>query len=289
MKPLPFNIPKTEKESFRVQIDRMPYFYDRLHHHPEIQITLIREGTGTRFIGDHTGRFQPGDIFIIGPQVPHLLKSDQEYFQENPTLWASSVSVFFSEESFGKGFFDLPELHAVRELLERASFGLEITGESRIAIEHNILNLANTHGLERFNGLFSLLQKLTEAPGLRALSNTPFLKMTGEKEGERLNSVIQYVMENYQKQVTLEEIAGVASLSVPAFCRYFKLRTRKTFINFLNEVRLGFACKMLLAGTLPISEISFRCGFHNLSHFNRLFRAHTGQTPSTFRKRQGLG
>ena len=289
MKPLPFNIPKTEKESFRVQVDRMPYFYDRLHHHPEIQITLIREGTGTRIIGDHTGRFQPGEILIIGPHVPHILKSDREYYQESPSLRASSVSVFFSEESFGKGFFDLPELNAVRELLERSSFGLEITGERHKDVEDKILNLTNTQGIERFNGLFQLLQKLTEVQGLQELSNTPFLKMTGEKEGERLNLVIQYVMEHYQGRISLEEISGIANLSVPAFCRYFKLRTRKTFVSFLNEVRLGFACKMLLAGNMPISEVSFRCGFHNLSHFNRLFRDHTGQTPSNFKKIQGLG
>ncbi len=283
MKALSFRIPKTEQTSFRVQIDEEAYFYDRLHYHPEWQLTLIRQGRGTLFVGDGINRFQEGDVFAIGSNVPHLLKSDAVYYEpDSPGVFA--ISLFFEENSFGQGFFDIPEMQQIRAFLDATSHGIRVFGETKMKLQALITDLVAQTGFQRFQNLLTTLHLFSEYEEAEFLSNSSFTEAQRETDGERLNNVLQFSLNNYQKHIMLEEAAAVANMSVSAFCRYFKLHTRKSYLQFLNELRISAACKLLSEQEVNISQICYDVGYNNLSNFNRQFKKVTGFTPSSYLK-----
>ena len=282
MKALPFRIPKNTTSSFRVQVDQEPYFYDRLHYHPEWQITLIEKGSGTLFVGDGIHRFQPGDLFIIGSNLPHLLKSDDLYYEpDSPGTLA--LSLFFDTSSFGEGFFELPELRQVQDFLNKVARGIRFLSPALEELRMTIRNIPPDVNFRRLLVLFSLLEKLAQWPNTEYLSHSTYSEAQKESDGHRLNEVFQYTLKNYQQNISLDAVASVANMSVPAFCRYFKLHTRKSYIRFLNEVRINIACQLLKESRQNVSQICFDVGFQNLSNFNRQFKQVMGLTPSEYR------
>ncbi|MDX1941189.1 MAG: AraC family transcriptional regulator [Saprospiraceae bacterium] len=283
-KALSFRIPKTEQSSFRVQIDEEAYFYDRLHYHPEWQITCIQKGRGTLFVGDGINRFQEGDVFVIGSNVPHLLKSDAIYYEaDSPGIYA--ISLFFELHSFGKSFFDIPEMQEIREFLELTSRGIRVFGEVKMKLQDLILEILKQNSFQRFQNLLTTLYLFSKCKEMEFLSNSSFTEAQREADGERLNNVLQFSLANYQNNIMLEEAAAVANLSVSAFCRYFKVHTRKSYLQFLNELRISAACKLLNEQEVNISQICYDVGYNNLSNFNRHFKKVTGFTPSAYQKK----
>ncbi len=284
MKALSFRIPKTERTSFRVQVDDEPYFYDRLHYHPEWQVSVILRGTGTLFVGDGINRFQAGDVFVVGSNVPHLLRSDALYYQpDSPGVYA--ISLFFEKDAFGTGFFDIPEMQHIAHFLESTARGVRVLGTAQVQLQALLSEIVEQPGFQRVQYLLEILNTFAEAPDFEYLSNVAFTKVRKETDGARLNDVLGFTLTNYQRPIQLEEAARIASLSVPAFCRYFKLRTRKSYVQFLNELRVSAACKLLAEREANISQICYEVGFNNLSNFNRQFKKVTGFTPSAYMKR----
>lgn len=287
MKVLPFKIPKTSTSSVRVQIDHQPYFYDILHQHPETQITLIISGTGTLFQGEYIGDFRPGDVFVIGANVPHVMKSDLRFYEETETR-CHSISIFFDKNSFGNAFFDLPELSEVRKFLHQSIRGIRLLGTTKEVVQKQILAVPHQHGLTSIISLLGILENMVSTDNMEYLSKEFAPYVINENEGIRLNDIFQFTMQEYHRPIQLKEVAGLANMTVSAFCRYFKLRTRKTYITFLNEVRITQACKLLLNEDLTIAQICGQSGFSNLSHFNRIFKTINEVTPKSFRKTRAL-
>lgn len=281
MKALSFKIPKTGENSFYVQIDEVPHFYDRFHLHPELQITLILQSHGSLFVGDGISTFRPGDLFIIGPNIPHALKNDVSFYQ-NEQLEAKSISIFFSKEAFGELFFRLPELSKINSFLNKAERGLRVLGGRKKIISEKVIDIRNRKGFDRLLLLFSILQDLANHKEMESLSRTSFSSKSNELQSEKISRILQFIMDNYHRPIKLEEAAKVANLSVSAFCRYFKIRTRSTFARFLNEIRVSTACKQLIESEYSISEICYQVGFNNISNFNRQFKIITGFTPSQY-------
>ncbi len=282
MKALPFKIPIQEGDAFRIQVDELPQFYDRFHHHPEIQLTWIVESSGTLLLGTTITAFEPGDVFIIGAQVPHRFKNN---VQENTgAKFAKSISIFFDEQSFGNGFFDLTELKEVKDLLQKADQGIRIKGPMRLQAIEEIQRIQSSNGLQKILSFLQLLGKFASSDEVSIISSVPFDLETSRVENEKLERVVQYVLENYEQRIMLDEVAAIANLSVSAFCRFFKLRTRKTFSRFLNEFRISMAGKLLTSREQSISEVCYAVGFRNLSNFNRQFKEFTGFTPSQYVK-----
>ena len=280
MKVLSFKIPKTSETSFNVQIDEVPHFYDRLHLHPELQITLIQRSHGTLFVGDSISTFREGDLFIIGPNLPHALKNDAIFYHDEK-LAAKSISIFFSKKSFGNTFFELPELSKINAFLNKAERGVKVLGENQ-RIKEKVLKINTLKGFDRLLLLFSILQDLANHKHMDSLSRISFSANSNELQSEKISRVFQFVMDNYHRPIKLEEAAAITNLSVSAFCRYFKLRTRITFSRFLNEIRISTACKLLIESDYSVSEICYQVGFNNISNFNRQFKKITGFTPSKY-------
>lgn len=275
-----FSVPQTEHELVRVQQDVEPYFYDQLHQHPEIQVMWIEEGEGTLIVGDYVGRFQPGEVFVIGGGQPHVFRSDPVYYKEK--LNARSTSLYFNERYFGKELWQSQELASIRELAEVSRHGIQLSRESSSHAAELIKRLVDSKGITRVTVFFGLLEFLDQSKStLRKLSLQP--GSLHENEEPRMNRILEFTFRECHRKIYLEEVAQLAHLSVEAFCRYFKVHTRKTYVNFLNEVRVSNACQMLIRQDLSVDQIASRSGFTNASNFNRIFKRFTHKTPLMFR------
>lgn len=285
MKVIPFSVPKITREAFRLQVDILPYLYDQLHQHPETQIMYIEKGEGTLIAGDYVGRFASGDIFLIGGGQSHVFRNDEKYYRLKGKLKVQATSIYFDEKYAGESFWLLDELREVKKFLVRAGRGIRIEGDTKGKVAALIQKLKSTHRIHKLILFLQLLNELACSDELISLSVAPLPDHPQMAEEKRMNDVLHFTFRQSHRKIKISEVAEVANLSSEAFCRYFKLRTRKTYTNFLNEVRISNACKMLIEGTQSIQSICYNSGFQNLSHFNRTFKKVTGKTPKAYLNR----
>jgi AraC-like DNA-binding protein len=282
MKVVSFNVPHLSKEAFRSQVDELPHFYDELHAHPEIQLMLIRKSEGTLIAGDYIGRFKADDIYLIGSNLPHVFRNDKAYYQSSKKLKAHSISLYFNKHYLGEHFWQLDEMKSVRKLVEKAGRGLKIYGRTKETIENEIVKVSTLNGIDKIISFFELLKLLTKTKEFKSLSVSYAYESYSESEGKRMNNILRFTFKESHRKIYINEVADLAHLSVEAFCRYFKTRTGKTYTNFLNEVRVSNACKLLINKDMSIQEVCFQVGFINLSNFNRIFKRVIGKTPSNY-------
>lgn len=280
MKALPFKIPHGSKTSIKVDHDVMPHFYDTYHTHEELQIMLVVKGHGSAYIGDKILQFKEGDIYLLGKNLPHVFK-DKLSGQD---LGIESISIFFLQDFMGTGFLELPESRLLGALLEESNRGIQVKGKLQERITESIWQIHNSEGLKRLLILVDMLELLAQSEDLSFISSPGYHKPKRSVDGRKINDVFDFMLANYSREIRLEEIAEIAHMSSTAFCRYFKQHTRKTYSRFLNEIRVGQACKMLVDDKLSISNICYSSGFNNISNFNRQFKKITGFTPSVYQK-----
>jgi len=278
MKVLPFKIPKPENDTLVVQEDRATMLYDKLHQHQEIQISLIKKGEGSFIIGDYVGEFSQGNIFIIGENLPHVFHNDPSDGEVH------MISLFFMKSSYGDHFFDLPEFKSLNPLFQASNMGIQLKDPSEKLV-HSMERITVASKLNRFISFMEILQAISKET-MPTLSSAIHRKSYGEEEGKRMRDIFEFSINNFDQNISLNQVAGIANMTPNAFCRYFKQRTNKTYINFLLDIRIGNACKLLTKKTdLSIAEISYKSGFNNLTNFNRKFKSIKGITPSEFRKK----
>ncbi len=280
LKVLPFKIPKPENEALIYQEERGEYFYDQLHQHGEIQISLIVKGEGSLIVGDTINEYKPNDILVLGSYVPHVFRSDVSASNES-----LMYSLFFDKDSFGHSFFKLPDLAQMFYFFKDVEYGIRVLSKRKKIIK--LFNKLKTDNkIVRIATLLKIMDHISHAK-TAPLSSFIYKKKYTDDEGKRMNDVFKYAIEKYYEPITLEDVAEKANMSKNAFCRYFKKRTNKTFFQFLIEIRIDKACKMIYNNPdLPISLISEQCGFQNLANFNRKFKEIKGVTPSYYRKNQ---
>ncbi len=282
MKVVDFKVPKVKKEAFRFQEDHRRFFYDQLHQHPEIQIMLITEGEGTLIAGDYVGRFTSGDLFVIGSGLPHVFRSDRKYYSHKSKLKAKSLSVYFNESYWGNTFWELEELGDLRKFTDRSARALQVTGKTKSDVSKSIVELQKLQGMVKLIVFFSLLKILIESKETRPLTVTAFQRGFDLEEGKRMNAILTFTFKACHRKIYIQEVAAIANLSAEAFCRYFKVRTQKTYTSFLNEVRVSNACQLLINNDLSIQDVCYQSGFSNNSNFNRIFKRVTGKVPSRY-------
>lgn len=278
MKVLPFKIPKTENDILIVQEDRGVAFYEQLHQHEEIQLSCIISGKGTFIVGDTIRDFQVNDVLLFGSNVPHVFKSDIAIDEES-----YMISLFFTQDSFGATFFELPKLQKAKQLLSDANFGVKFM-ENHIFIKSLFTSVLHQNTIQQFATFFEILSLLTQSK-YETVSSFLNTKNYTDDDGKRMSAVFDFVMNHFDQKIVLEDVSTIANMTPNAFCKYFKQRTNKTFFKFLTEVRIENACKFLTNSTaLSITDIAHHCGFFNVSNFNRKFKEIKGVTPSGFRK-----
>ena len=283
MKALLEKIPATEQGSFTVREFKLPLFDAPLHFHPELELTLIKAGQGKRLVGDSITDFASGDLALLGSNVPHYWHSNKQYPADRG-LVAHAIVIQFDFNFLGPGFFQVPEMANIRKLLDNAQQGLTFNENTRAETACRMQNLLHLNGAKRLFEWLALLDFLASSPGQQQIASAGFSQYTDTFDCERINNVCQYVFNFFTEEVTIAHAASLAHLSVPAFCYYFKKRTRRNFSQFVNETRIGHACKLLIETNRTIAEICYASGFRNLSNFNRRFKEIQHQSPQEYRR-----
>lgn len=284
MRPIFEKFDKPEDQSFYLEEFVNPYFPDPWHFHTEIEILYIKEASGTRYIGDSIGLFRPGDLVIIGSNTPHVWESHPDYLNPEYQLLSTAVVILFLEDNIGKSFSNIPEFYKIKHFLEESKRGIQFLDITREKLIKHIEGLSSRHGMNRLIGLLKILDIMSTSHDIKYLSAPDYKSLIiNSDDKERMETIYRYVIHNYSKKILLEDIASKVNLTPHSFCRYFKSRTGKVFSSFINEVRIGNACKMLLENKESISQICYDSGFNYLSHFNRQFKKMKGITPSEFR------
>lgn len=281
MKPLLLKIPLAVGQSFSIKTDIAKKFYNQWHYHTEVELLHIVEGNGTALIGDSIKNIKSSDLLLIGSNLPHLLKSDED--PAHPDAITETIMIHFLPDLMAS-FLNLPENNNILKLLEKAAVGIRITGETKNRVLNLVKTISYVQKTQRLIQLLQILSIISESEEIEELSSSS-LKLYANKQDEvRLNRIYHYTLNNFNKEITLKEIADVVHMAPHSFCRYFKSRTTKRYSLFLLEVKVSHACKLLTETDHNIAVISYESGFMNFSNFNRHFKSITGKTPLEYKK-----
>jgi AraC-like DNA-binding protein len=283
MKVLQFTLPVPRDKTVIVQKDELPHFYPHLHRHQEIQLTWIQQGEGTLVAENNMYSFRSGEIYWLGVNLPHVFKSDPSYFSPSSSKKVHTLNIFFNIKGQLDSFFDLPEIKNVKNFLQNQQSGFKVPAEHVEEVAGKMLRIQQTAGVDQLVHFIELLKQLSSYHELTPLSSRSQPVAYSEHEGIRIGAIYNYIMQQYDKPITLVDIAKQAHMTPQAFCRYFKRHTLHTFVSFLNEVRINEACKRLTDGQYDsIATVAYNCGFNSITNFNRVFKSVTGKSPSEY-------
>lgn len=270
--------------SFLVQYAEIPHTFDKFHFHKDYEILFNIENSGTRFIGDSIQRFNNGDLVIVGPHIPHYWHSDDKYFEGLDDLMAKVILIQFEKTFLGDKFFSIPEMKKIDEFLAKTSYGVRFRGRDAAKIGEKIIQISDEEGWRRLVLMIEMLCMMSEATEAQLLSSRAYTEAFKYSDQKKMTELFNFMVQNHNREISLDEISKYAAMNKTAFCRYFKKSTSKTFSDALNEIRISFACKQLINTDKTVSEIAFECGFNNISYFNRLFQRIKKVTPLVYRK-----
>nr|WP_262921978.1 AraC family transcriptional regulator [Arenibacter sp. A80] len=263
---------------------RQPNFDPIWHFHPEYQLFMVLKGSGTRFIGDHVKHYKEGDITLTGPNLPHMWRSDTEGYAVEEILWSEGIVVYFHDDFIGQSLLQKEEMIKLRQLFQKSLRGLDVSGKTADSIRTMIHNLLHLEGMESVLELFKILNCLANTTESTILASPGYTNSLKEGDTERMNMVHAYVMKNFKDKIELGTVASLANMTPTSFSRYFKVHANKTFSEFLSEIRIGYACKLLIENKMNIGQACYESGFHTLSNFNKQFKAITNRTPLSYKK-----
>src|SRR5210317_1652143 len=247
------------------------------HFHPEIELVYVNKGQGKRHIGNHLSYFNNSMLILIGANLPH------NGFVDRLTTTGKETIVQFKLDFLGNTFYNIPEMVNINALFERAKKGILFKPETKKLVGPKIEELVEIQGMARVIKLLDILNDLSQANDYSLLNADGFAFETEPQDSEKIDIIFKHVNKNFKRHISLDEIADKVSMTTPAFCRYFKKATGKTFTKLVNEYRVVHATKLLQENQTSITDICFECGFNNFSHFNRLFKEFTGKNASKYR------
>jgi AraC-like DNA-binding protein len=275
-------IPQQESCSFSVRQFKQPVFTQPWHFHEECELTYIVQSTGWRYVGDNVSSFGPGDLVLLGSNLPHCWRNDTSGEKAQPL--AHSIVIQFKEGCLGADFLSRPEMNGVRKLLLQARQGLLFNGKTSQPVSNIMTRMAGQNGLDQLIDLLNIFALLIDAKERHPLSSSGFSPLLDEFADERIHRACQYVFDHFSGSLDHGVIARGAGMSPSAFCHCFKRITGRTLSSFINEVRIGHAKKLLIDSDLNISEIAYASGYESLSNFNRRFQELTGLCPKRYRR-----
>jgi AraC-like DNA-binding protein len=255
------------------------------HYHPEIELLYCIKGKGTNFIGNSIRTIEEGELLLLGKNLPHTRQREREYYQQHPDEKPESIVIQFREDFLGEKIFELKEFNHLRDLLSRALRGLKFYGETTSIALSKLKLIKHSNGTYAILELLSLLDILANSGEYIFLNAPHYVSDAHEKASQKINKVYHYTIDHFREPITLADVAALTNHSAAAFCRYFKTRTRKSYFQYLTEIRIAFACEQLMEGNLDISEVCFASGFNNLSHFHKQFKRIVKITPREYQKR----
>ncbi|MEO6134449.1 MAG: AraC family transcriptional regulator [Ginsengibacter sp.] len=284
MRPLFHKVPMQKEASFSIAHNIIPNFRTQMHYHPEYELHLVINGEGVRFIGDNISNFSPGEVILLGENIPHGWHCKEEYFRDKSLPVMETMVIHFSPDFLGSEFLSLPEARLLPLLFEKAKGGLLFLKDTRKKLTDLMQRASESEDLDRIILLLSTLKILSESSEFQLISKKNSFFPSDEFQTERLNNILNYTMANYGKDIKLEQVAATSNLTVTSFCRYFKLITKKSYYTYLTEIRISHACQFLIEDRFSIDQIAEKCGFFNISNFYRQFKKTMGITPLNYRR-----
>jgi len=278
-------IPLSTSSSIIVKKEVTPYMDYPWHYHPEFEIIFVEKSYGIRLMGNNIGNFNDGDLMFMSPNLPHVWKNDHDFYNGDPNFQVVVYVIHFQENSLGENFFSLPEFASVKKLFQRGKQGILIKGENHRKISELIKEVYNSSGIGRLVLFLETLKTFAETTEYELLSSPGYANSINLSDTKRINKVVNFLMENYAREIETDEIARLVNMNKSSFCRYFKARTHKTCSRFLNEIRIAHACKLLVSNNMTVSQVCYETGYNNISHFNRQFKLITGSTAKTYAKK----
>nr|WP_315158591.1 AraC family transcriptional regulator [uncultured Flavobacterium sp.] len=276
MKPHVQKLPLSQNNSFVARTYATPNFEVSLHQHIENELILFTNGEGLAFIGNDISEFKTGDIYFLGSNVPHTFQ------KRDKDMYTSAIVIQFKEEFWGNDFLNLPENLEIKQLIATSKLGLKLKEKSTVKIGKLIIKIQDSNSHNRILLLYKCLAKLTKRSSYIKLTEQQ-IDFQNTKEKIRIEKVFNYSIENFRNEIKIKEVADLAGMTKPAFCNYFKKSTKKSYINFLNEIRIGHACSLLLETNFTIADICYDSGFQSIANFNKQFLKLKNSTPSKYR------
>ncbi|MCL7752632.1 AraC family transcriptional regulator [Polaribacter sp. Z022] len=255
------------------------------HYHKEFELLYISQSNGIRFVGDSVAPFLPGDLVLVGSYLPHLWRNDPSYYKEESTQEVKTIVTKFTDDFLGNDILQLPDFFEVKKLLEECKLGIFFGKQISKALHNDLMLLPTLSSTEKHIKLLSILHKLSLVDKKeRTILSSSDMRQTTTESSERIDTVLKYISDNYASSISLDDISNVACMTTNSFCRFFKKMTNKSFTQFLNEIRIRNASRILVQQTLPVSEVCYIVGFNSITNFNKQFKQIMGSTPKKFRE-----
>lgn len=281
MKPFHLKVPAYSKFHIDARREQVSYFANPWHFHDELEITFIIKSEGTKFIGDHISEFKPGEIILLGSRLPHYWRNHNDYYQNPEEKGAEAIIIRFNQDYAGSEFLRIPPMKPVLDLLDDAKRGIYIDRQQE-GLQQKLINFLTLDEGQKIVALTDILLEIAGQKQHTYLCSIGYAHQYKSNDIEKIDTVYNYVLNNFKSDLSLKDIAQKCNMNAAAFCRYFRKKTGQTFKDFMNEIRLGNATKLLLKGDLTMAEVAFESGFNNPSYFNRLFKRMKGVTPKEY-------
>ncbi len=270
-------------QSFFIGIFQDHIDTSRWHYHQESELSFITEGSGKRIVGDSVEEFHPGDLIFIGPRIPHVWFSEESFKRQHSGRTLESVYLLFNQDILPAGLTALPEFRNVKRALTLSERGIRIAGDTLNQVSRIMLQLPYLPELKRLTYFYEILDLIGTSTSFAYLAGEKYIRSRFATPNHRVRNIHEHLMKNYREEISLEEIAEIVHMAPASACRFFKSSTGMTIFEYLNKVKIDYSCQLLLNTDQNIVDISYDCGFNNLSHFNKQFRKLIGKTPSEFR------
>ncbi|TDW95897.1 AraC family transcriptional regulator [Dinghuibacter silviterrae] len=278
-------IPIGATETISIKKINEHHYSSPFHFHKICELNHVVSSCGKRIVGDNIDNFSDGDLVLMSPDLPHIWYNDPVILNNPPkTKLAKAVVVYFPINFLDKLTSDNLALIKTKKMMEKANRGLRFYGTTQKFVSKKLSTIAEKNGFERIIAFLEIIEALTESREYEQLASVGYAHNFNERDTERMTRVFKYLMQHFADPISLQEIADVANMTPPAFSTYFRKRTQKCFTTFLNEIRVGHACKLLEDPDLAILDICFSSGFQNATHFNKMFKQFIGRAPSEYRK-----
>lgn len=266
--------------SFSIKVQYLPYYDPFLHFHSDYELVAILNAKGTRFIGDHVSEFDGPEVVLVAPDLPHCWHIANTINGNKP----KALVIHFSQRFMGEEFFKTPELSCFYTILRQATRGVLIRDKAVDKMVEKMNKLLEAEGIKRLLVLLEIFESISSNRNRELLASLAYTAQTKRDDYRRINIIYDFVNQNFSKQVDLKKVADLVHLSPAAFCRYFKKTTQRTFFDYLKEIKVGHASKLLRESNLSIAEICYASGYNNVANFNRQFKQLKSLTPSSYRK-----
>lgn len=282
MKPKFHHVPKPLDNAFSIRHDILPHFGTVWHYHPEIELHYLIKGEGVRFIGDNISHFEQDDLVLLGSNLPHTWKCNERKHDEDHV---EALVMHFHPDCLGRDFLNVSETQEILKLFSLAKNGLIIHGDTKKRVKEKMATMKEETGLTKLIHLFGIFQTLVNTTEYKVLSNSFSHTKLNETDENRMDKILSYTLKNFRDKIFIDNVASLSNLSVTSFCRYFKTIANKSYFDFLTEIRLNHACRLIVDSDLTIQNIAVESGFENTSNFYRHFKNFKGMAPKDYKKK----